>query len=111
MNNTVLWEVKQFYDMGKLFGCLSSNNFVIYIFFKTFRYCIVFELAKVTKACRRDKDFRLMKKGKDEKIHLAFSTNIRRQTATSVISLVFSIIINPHTHTHTFRPVSPTQEL
>ena len=28
-----------------------------------FRYCIVFELAKVTKACQRDKDFGLMQKG------------------------------------------------
>ena len=50
---------------------LDSFNFSYRLFYSfvplnylyLFRYCIVFELAKVTKACRSDKDFYKMQKG------------------------------------------------
>ena len=44
---------------------MRSVNFVLEVSPKSsLSYCTVFELVKVTKACRYDKDFYKMKKGK-----------------------------------------------
>ena len=56
------------------------------------RYCIVFELAKVTKACKRDKDFEFMKKGKSifmifliERLRIIFSYRVPSNTLISYL--------------------------
>ena len=50
-------------EMIKTTEHILTNN-ALYIFTVIFSYCIVFELEKVTKACKKDRDFVKMEKGK-----------------------------------------------
>ena len=45
---------------------LVASLLTVPYFFLLSSYCIVFELVRVTKACRKDKDFYKLKKGTDE---------------------------------------------
>ncbi len=45
------------------FTIIVFNEF--FFIFSYFSYCIVFELEKVTKACKKDRDFNKMEKGKN----------------------------------------------